>query len=246
MFSFFRTAPKKLAYLSPLGVDFHNHLLPGVDDGAADDHTARQLLDGLLEMGFSQVTVSPHVMADLYPNRREDLRERFRNWSDDLQRTGWDRPLTLSAEYHLDENFRKLLERDQLLPFGHRNLLIELSFVGRPPDLEDRVFNLRTRDYRPILAHPERYSYFTRTSDDLLQISRMGCQLQVNLLSLLGYYGKAVRKIAYDLIGADLVDYLATDLHNLDQLACLRKGASDRKLQKILRSRTFKNQELIH
>ncbi len=44
---------------------------------------------------------------------------------------------------------------------------------------------------QPILAHPERYSYYYNRKDRLKELHKTGLMFQINLLSLAGAYGKA-------------------------------------------------------
>ena len=58
-------------------LDFHNHILPGIDDGAPDPETSLRLLRGLKNLGFEQVKASPHTIADTHPNTPETIKSAF-------------------------------------------------------------------------------------------------------------------------------------------------------------------------
>ena len=122
----------------------------------------------------------------------------------------------------LDELFIELIDDDQpLMTFGDNYVLFELSFVSKPMILKEAIFKLQTKGYRPVLAHPERYLYFHRVIAELEEIHQTGALLQLNLLSLSGYYSKPVRQMAIKLLKANLISLIGSDCHNARQLMAL-------------------------
>lgn len=180
-------------------------------------------------------------MGELYPNSSATILEGLQQVKAELLKSGSDVEFLASAEYHLDENFERLLVADDLLPLPGNHLLFELSFFGEPPGLEATIFKMRTKGYKPILAHPERYAYYIGKMAKFERFKDMGCELQVNIASLSGHYGEASRKWAATLIKAGLVDYLATDLHHNGHIQLLEKTWQQRAFQDVLQKYTFKN-----
>jgi hypothetical protein len=76
MFDWFKSKPSTSDF-GFLGLDFHSHLVPGVDDGAKDAADAVRLLSQLQDLGFTKAITTPHIMSDLYPNTPQVLREGF-------------------------------------------------------------------------------------------------------------------------------------------------------------------------
>ena len=85
--------------------------------------------------------------------------------------------------------------------------------MQEPWNLETLIFDLQVKGMQPILAHPERYSYYYNRKDRLKELHKTGLMFQINLLSPAGAYGKAERKAAEYLIKEGLVDFIGTDLH---------------------------------
>ena len=228
-----------------LGLDLHSHVLPGIDDGAADLKDSAALLKAIHELGFERTIPTPHVSEDHHPNTTPDICNAF----DQINRYKTDVPAnyihSVAAEYMLDENFLKLVEEKSLLTLPGNRVLFELPFYGAPVNLEQVVFAMRTRGYTPVLAHPERYRYWIKKKDQLVKLTSMGCELQVNILSMTGYYGDRVKKAAFAIVDELDVSFLATDCHNLRQVAALRGGLNDTHLSKVLLRHTFKNRELL-
>ena len=245
----FKLRSDKNAQDSPSGwaglrVDMHAHLLPGIDDGPDTAEEALELIRGLAELGYKKLIATPHVMAGMYPNTPESLEEAFQKINPLLKKENIPVSLSYSAEYFLDENFSSLLAEDSLLPFSDNFLLVEMSTFSPSPKYHEYLFNLRTKNYRPILAHPERYTYFHNDQETYEKIKNMGCLLQVNLLSFTGYYGKKVRQCAMMLLENNMVDFLGTDLHHAQHLKKLKKNLYPTKLPALLAEYTFMNNQL--
>lgn len=245
MFSFLnKKKPTIPADFSALSTDLHSHLIPGIDDGSPDMETSLRLIREMREMGFRKIITTPHVMGDLYPNSSAIILEGLQEVRAALLQEGSDVELFASAEYHLDENFDRLLESDDLLPLPGKRLLIELSFFGEPPGLEATIFKLRTKGYKPILAHIERYAFYIGKLDKVERIKDMGCDLQVNIGSITGHYGGSSQRWAAKLIKEGWIDYLATDLHHQGHIELLKKALSHNQVRHILNHNEFKNKQL--
>ncbi len=229
---------------SVLGADIHSHLIPEIDDGAKNIETSIRLIKGLYELGFRRFTATPHVMADLYPNNPETINKGLRKVEAALAAEQLDVKFSAAAEYLMDEQFENLLETQDLLPIAGNHILVEMSFISAPPNLYHLLFRLQTKGYQPILAHPERYLFLKDNFDQYERLRERGCLLQVNILSLIGYYGKPIRDTALKLLKNKWVDFLGTDLHHDQQLIGLRKALQDRTVQRILAAYEFRNGDL--
>ncbi|MEO8582856.1 MAG: CpsB/CapC family capsule biosynthesis tyrosine phosphatase, partial [Flavitalea sp.] len=131
--------------------------------------------------------------------------------------------MSFGAEYFLDDHVDDLIESEiPLLTLKDNWLLVEISFVSPPLNLKEKLFALEIAGYRPILAHPERYTYFARDKSVYDELKEAGYRFQVNLLSLTGYYGKAPFELAQYLIKKKYVELLGTDLHHTRHLQALQ------------------------
>jgi len=213
LFPFFRQTPPSHTDFSALEVDLHSHLLPGIDDGAPDLQTSLELIQSLMELGYRRLYTTPHVMTELYPNSRNTILRKRDEVQEALQELGMDVGFDAAAEYYIDETFVQLMKTEPLLTLPGNLVLVEQSMMEPFPDLMQVLFDLQMKGYLPVLAHPERYPYY-RTADALAVFADRNIELQVNLLSLNGYYGAAPRKMAKILVDNNLVSFLGTDLHH--------------------------------
>ena len=222
-----------------IGTDMHAHLLPGIDDGPQTMQESLALIRNLQNLGYTKLIATPHIYTDYYPNTTEIILAKLKEVQEAMASDGPE--LEASAEYFLDESFEQLLEQDDLLPLPDRYLLFEMSFFAPYPGVNEVIYKLRMKEYKPVLAHPERYNYYhgSRGFDALETLWQKGCRLQVNLLSLEGAYGGSVKKQALKLLEAGMVDFLGTDAHNMKHVEALRKMRGD-----ILENYAFLNLSL--
>lgn len=244
---FFRKKTTPPTSFSSLAVDFHSHLIPGIDDGAQSMEESLDLIRRMAAMGYRKIITTPHVSADHYPNTRERIlegrdavREKWRVESGEWRGVEFD----VAAEYFLDENFEELLNAQQLLTLPGRRVLIEMAGVAPAHNLHDTIFRIKTKGYQPVMAHPERYPYYMRDFSGVQRLKEYGCELQINLLSLAGQYGSAIREQGFKIVKKGLADFLCTDLHRAQHADMLEEALKDKQMKKVLERGGFKNFEL--
>lgn len=213
MFNIFtkKRAPEKLWFTT----DLHSHLLPGIDDGCQDEATAVALVNRMKSWGYERLLITPHVTRSTYENTPETIDAAYERFKSALAGTGVDIDSGVSAEYRVDDLFAQQLEQNLVRPLPNDYILIENSFLREPPTIENVIFDLQLKGFRPVMAHPERFSYYWKNPSRLTHLHEAGALFQINLLSLSGMYGKEQRRMALELGDAGLVDFIGTDLHNL-------------------------------
>ncbi len=241
---------KKKLVQFPIGellkTDMHSHILPGVDDGSPDVATSLQLMRGLADMGYDTLIATPHIMADIHRNDKHTIQHAYEQLKQAAETDPTLPKVRFAAEFMMDEGFGHLVKQDALIPLaGDQYLLVETPYLHRPLNLESYIFNLRAIGYTPVLAHPERYHYLFDKPEEYERLKELGCLFQVNLLSLMGYYGKSEKYAAEWLLEEGLVDLLGTDLHHERHLKRLLNFTVDQKLVKVLENGSFLNRQLI-
>lgn len=232
MFSLFKKTSAPLLDFGFLGVDMHSHILPGIDDGAPDLFTSIALIKAMKAMGYRSLIATPHVMTDLYPNTRDIILAKRDEVRIAVEKAGIEIHIDAAAEYLVDDSFEALYKKEPLLTLPGGYVLVEMSFHFAHPNFHKIIFDLQMKGYKPILAHPERYRYFHHT-EDLDEIKNYGCLLQLNLLSINGYYGKPMRDQAQRLLGKGMVDFMGTDLHHMRHAELLADSLMEHSLQQL-------------
>jgi len=227
-----------------LVADMHSHLLPGIDDGSEDMENSIELISALHSMGYKKLVTTPHIFWDMYKNTTEIIREKQSLVQAELQLRGIDIQLEAAAEYYIDEHFEELIAKDDILSFGDKYVLFELSFDTEQINYKRAVFNLQLNGYKPILAHPERYEYWHSNFSKYEDVADRGILIQINTNCLTGHYGPAVKRIAERLIEADLVDFIGTDTHHVGHLNLLEVMRRSPLLKKLIESGRLLNSTL--
>lgn len=203
--------------------------------------TSLRLIRQMQEMGYRRLVATPHIYKELYPNSPDTILPALVQVQSALKEADMEIPIQAAAEYFLDEHFEHLLAKDEILTLPDRHVLIEMSFMAPYPKLHEIVFQLCTKGYRPILAHPERYLYYADDLEQYEQIRQYGCKLQLNLLSLSGYYGKPSQRLAQQMLGQGWVSFLGTDLHHDRHASHLQQMLKDSRLMRQLEQTEFEN-----
>jgi tyrosine-protein phosphatase YwqE len=222
---------------NPFSVDLHSHLIPGLDDGMETLQEALETLKRFKENGFEKVITTPHVMSDYFNNSNQVILEGAFRLQEAAVAAGIDIGIEAAAEYYLDETLlQRLDDKDPLLTFGRqRFLLFETSFMNEPVFLKDAIFSMNTNGYTPVLAHPERYLYLHERKGLVDTLLNMNVHFQLNLLSLVDYYSRPVRKFAEKLVARNAIRLVGSDCHNAAQFSSFA-GA--------LNKRTFRSMEV--
>ena len=216
MFGLFKKKNNNHADLSGLVADMHNHLIPGIDDGATDLESSITMIHAMYKLGYRKFIATPHVQWEMFKNTHEIIENGANLVQRRLAETEMKVEFRGAAEYYLDEHVDDLLEKNIPLLTIHKNMvLVEFSFIRQPMDLKEKLFQLQIKGYQPIIAHPERYLYFGAHKNLYDELHDMDCVFQLNLLSLVGYYGKKQEELAHYLIKKKYVSLLGSDLHNI-------------------------------
>ncbi|GGD40863.1 tyrosine-protein phosphatase [Muriicola marianensis] len=223
MFTFFQ---KKRFLVDALAgyVDIHNHILPGIDDGAKTVEDSLALMKEFDSLGIRHFIATPHIMAEYYPNTPETIRKSHEVLKAALVEQGMTEvSLLAAAEHMIDLNYELALEGREIMPIKNEYLLVEMSYLQPSLNFREAVIKSMRAGYHCILAHPERYAYLYHQKKKYNDYKALGIHFQLNLLSLGGYYGKPVEKMARELLHRNMVDFVASDAHKLKHLKALKE-----------------------
>jgi protein-tyrosine phosphatase len=228
-----------------LRADMHSHLLPGIDDGAPDMKTAIELIKGMASLGYSKLITTPHIMWDMYKNRKELILEKLEIVRAELKAQEIPVELHAAAEYFLDDHVAGLLKNNEpLLPISGNMVLVEFSLAYPSHSLRDILFEMQMQGYLPVIAHPERYIYLQENKEFYEELKVIGCLFQMNILSLTGHYGKSVQEMAMYLVKKDYYDLVGTDLHHQRHLEALKSSSLVQQIQKLFPAGRLRNPDL--
>ena len=225
-----------------LGWDVHSHLVPGVDDGAQDLEASLDMVRGMAALGYRGMVLTPHIMADLYPNSRATLTPAFEILVHAVQDASIPMELQLAAEYLLDVDCLKQVQENDVMTFHctddkgltRQVLLLEFGFHHAPDTalVKELLFEAQTQGLTPLLAHCERYPYLHRDEALLETWHQSGGWMSVNAASLAGAYGPETKHMARRCMERGWVSFLCSDAHGMRHV---------RALESLEKSRTVRN-----
>ena len=192
-------------------IDLHSHILPELDDGAQSLEDSLAMARMAVESGVTSMVATPHCAED----RRQEVYEAWKLLREALKESGIPLRLFAGMEIFGAPDTAKLLQEGKLFTLnGSRYPLIEFDFHSSGEEETRILRSVRKAGFRPVVAHPERYSYVQRDPELINYWFRMGCLLQVNRGSLLGRFGPRAQATAYELVERGFATVIASDAHS--------------------------------
>lgn len=192
-------------------IDLHSHVLPGLDDGAADLADALRICEEAAADGTEVLAATPHVRSD-FPTTPAQMEAALAEVQEAVAGTI---RIVPGGELDLEELARP---PEELARFGlagnPRWLLVETPYAGWPLDFPDRLFRLRVAGFETVLAHPER-NYDVAQRPGLLEpLVATGALVQLTAASVEGRLGRTTQKCAFQLLERGLAHLIASDAHS--------------------------------
>lgn len=226
-------------------LDLHSHLIPNIDDGSQSVEQSISMIKRLKSLGFKKLITTPHIHPS-YPNTPEIILSGLEKLQRQLVHHHIEIELEAAAEYFVDESFQsRIKENRPILSFGAKHVLVESSFLNKPVFFESVMFDLLSKGFTPVLAHPERYRFLEGRIDWLEELKSMGVLLQVTLGSIGGYYGTTPERIGKLLLRNKMVDFLGSDIHRESHVEFFEKGLKSKIIQNALREGEIRNHQLL-
>lgn len=200
-------------------IDMHNHLLPGIDDGAPDLETSLALARMAVQDGITHLVCTPHIHPGRYDNTSVSIQRARALFEAALKEQGIPLRVAAAAEVRFGMELMAGV-CEGAIPFlgkwqGKKVLLLEFPH-GEIPFCAERLISwLLQRNILPMIAHPERNKELMRTPSRLKPLLELGCLLQVTAASVAGRFGHAAEVLAHALLEQGVVTILASDSHNL-------------------------------
>ncbi len=219
--------------------DLHSHLLYGIDDGSRSLEESIELLKKLEKEGIDSILLTPHYIENSkFSCNNSTKMAIFKELKEKVVREKININLYIGNEVFFTENFLNLLANQEIITLNNsKYLLFEFPMSRIYNNTSKIIFELLNKDYIPILAHPERYKLFQEHPEEIEKYLRMGVQLQGNVSSLFGEYGKESRKTIEKFLKKKFYTFLGTDIHrelNFNSKKLIKKLKKITKDQKYL------------
>ncbi|WP_125723218.1 tyrosine-protein phosphatase [Flavobacterium ustbae] len=219
MLSFLQSKPVLKELLDGTFTDIHSHILPGIDDGAQNITKSIKLVSSLENLGISQIITTPHINHYVWNNSPEIIAAKLQETQNALEENKIKTPVRSAAEYFIDSWFENHFKEEKLLTLKDNYVLVEISYLNAPLNIYKTIFEIQVAGYIPVLAHPERYTFYHNRFSEYEKLKNAGCMFQLNLLSTVDYYGSKITKIADELLEKGLYTFCGSDVHHKKHIA---------------------------
>lgn len=197
--------------------DFHSHILPEMDDGAASVEESVELIHILMDSGVERIILTPHFYREnenigTFLDRRARSYEKLMSAAEQIRGCP---ELILGAEVYFhpalssDKDFHKLCIGDTDF------ILLELPFARFFENFFGEYSKFLNRcEPKIIFAHIERYFSFGNKIDDIYRLMDSGnavCQMNCGSIAEAGLFK---RKTYAKMINEGLISVIGTDTHN--------------------------------
>jgi protein-tyrosine phosphatase len=229
-------------------IDLHCHWVAAIDDGVRAPEAGVALLRGLGRVGFTMVMATPHMRPGMFDNDRASLSKAFDAMRAPLEQAGLEGALPevhLSSEHFFDDVVYDRIRRGEALPYPSfapppaplapgawpgavrqvkRGVLVEFPTDRFPMNIQNRFFDLQRAGFRPVLAHPERYSPVWKDTSALDPILESGAHLLLDVCSLVGKYGRAAQKASERLLEDGAYLAACSDAHKPEDVEVVERA----------------------
>ncbi|MEY8343893.1 tyrosine-protein phosphatase [Niallia circulans] len=197
-------------------IDIHSHILPGIDDGAQTIEDSIKMAKTAVNEGITSIIATPHHKNNQFNNLKSSILTKVNELNTVLKQENI--PLTVlpGQEVRIYGEVVEDFYKGDILTLNHtKYLFIEFPSSSVPRYAERLLYELQTEGIISIIVHPERNKELLEKPELLYQLVKNGALTQVTASSLVGYFGKNVKKFSEQLIEHNLTHFLASDAHNI-------------------------------
>ncbi len=230
-------------------IDFHSHIIYGVDDGANTIENSIEILKSAKIAGFNSIILTPHYMENYYEYHTNEIENRVYELKNICKKENIDINLYQANEVYITNNMIKLIEEGKISTINQtRYVLFELPMNEEPQNLLEVIYLLKEKNITPIIAHPERYRYIQKNPNRLIELIDMGVLFQANYGSIIGRYGRECKTTVKLLIKNNFIHFLGTDVHKTTNIYSkiseirkeLKKLITERQIEELVQENAEK------
>lgn len=195
-------------------IDFHSHIIPGVDDGAKNFCEAKEMLEIAVKNGIESIICTPHS-SGIECYGVETVKIRFRELKRIIESNEMPINIYLASEVRCEidlmDSVMERLDRGILPTINDTQFALVEFYCSNTYEVVICIERLLENGITPVVAHAERYLYWT--VDLIRNMKASGIKIQINFNSLFG--DDLIRERVLELLEYQMADYVGTDAHNL-------------------------------
>jgi len=197
-------------------VDIHCHIVPKVDDGAENFRMAQQMMYRSADDNIRCIIATPHYRPELFRVSWKEILLRYGKLCELAERSGTGVEFYQGCEVHCSADIVELIKKHSCLRLGgSRYVLLEFPERYSLRRMQSQIYDMTAAGFIPIVAHAERYPVLAGSAAGIRELRTQGAMIQVNAGSVTGQNGWKIRSLCATLMKDDLIDFFASDAHNM-------------------------------
>ncbi|KJS22721.1 MAG: hypothetical protein VR72_04080 [Clostridiaceae bacterium BRH_c20a] len=197
-------------------IDFHSHILPGIDDGAKNWDEFLEIAQLAAAAGITHMVCTPHFIYKEVEFKPENYYRLLSKAVYKLKEQDLKISLISGSEVFYDPELLPCLKEGRILTInnGNKYLMVEFARLDIPNNVESIITILKNQGITPVIAHPERNLAFSDEPELLIELIKRGAVSQLNVGSIAGEYGEKIRKTAELFLKSRMIHLLGSDVHS--------------------------------
>lgn len=215
-------------------IDIHCHILPGIDDGAQDEQAAIEMGRAADKEGITHIIATPHNRTSQFNNTRDSIIANVNLLNQLFEEEQINVMILPGQENRIFGDMIEAIEDGELLTMNDKEKYLFVEFPSNhvPRYTSQLFYDLQNKGIVPVIVHPERNSEIITSPDLLYKLVKNGALSQVTAASLIGKFGKKIRRFSQQLFDNNLAHFIASDAHNVTNRAFHMKAA-DQELKQL-------------
>ncbi|MDO5291430.1 MAG: hypothetical protein Q4F05_01645 [bacterium] len=210
-------------------LDFHTHILPGVDDGSKDMEMTKAMLMKAYEEGVRTILATSHHYPGRTKQDPEKRRDLVKQVDEIAKQISPDMKVLQGNEIYYRESIVEELENGTVLPLADtKYVLVEFNPNEHYRRIYEGISELIQSGYYPVIAHVERVGTLIGSRSHMKELIEMSCYMQANSGSFMGGFFDKQSKTLLALMKENMIHFIGSDCHNLTSRpprmeACVKK-----------------------
>lgn len=198
-------------------IDFHNHIIPSVDDGPKSIEISIEMLKEAENQGITDVISTVHFQHPKMDGKNTEysfIRQKCKELQKSIDINKINVRIHIAAEVFYLPNLTRILDNPLVTVGNGKFMLIEFQTKILPPNYISEFFKLTQKGITPIIAHPERYAPIQENIDLCEEWIKRGYVLQADCGSIIGHFGEKCKSTVMELIKRGYIQIIGSDAHN--------------------------------
>lgn len=207
--------------------DIHNHILPGIDDGSSCWEESYRLIREEHRQGVRNIILTPHYRPGMFQVESSVREHVYLRFCREIERYFPDMHFYFGCEYFAHDGMLRNLRDVRCRMAGTNAVLLEFSTAVHYKNMENVIKHLIKFGFQPIIAHVERYECLYKDTGRIYRLKDTGALIQINAGTVLEKRFSQKRKFVRILLDNDIVDFIASDAHNMKERPVRMKECID-------------------